>query len=154
MMMVAQKEIKPVELELMAFSFIQFSFSVCVRVIGKKTKQKKSIGFKRSERTNGRHKIFKKDFVCCFVCFVFFSHFLGLVFCLLSRVFPQLTVVQKWPKYSKDGKERLNISFYRKLETKNNKKKQNKPNERINKYKRATFSSMSANFWLLFLLFV
>lgn len=95
MMMVAQKEIKPVELELMAFSFIQFSFSVCVRVIGKKnkTKQKKSIGFKRSERTNGRHKIFKKDFVCCFVCFVFFSHFLGLVFCLLSRVFPQLTVV-------------------------------------------------------------
>jgi hypothetical protein len=43
MMMVAQKEIKPVELELMAFSFIQFSFSECVRVIGKKqTKQNKT----------------------------------------------------------------------------------------------------------------
>jgi hypothetical protein len=40
---VAQEAIKPVELELMAFSFIQFSFSECVRVIGKKqTKQNKT----------------------------------------------------------------------------------------------------------------
>ena len=40
MMMVAQEEIKPVELELMAISFIQFSFSVCACDWKKKTKTK------------------------------------------------------------------------------------------------------------------
>ena len=46
MMMVAQEEIKPVELELMAISFIQFSFSVCACDWKKiKTKNKKIYRF-------------------------------------------------------------------------------------------------------------
>ena len=106
MMMVAQEEIKPVELELMAFSFIQFSFSMCVRVIGKKQNKnkQKTIGFKKSERTNGRHKIFKKDFVCCFVCLFVFSlfraRFLSSLSCFPSadRCIEMPQIFQRWKR--------------------------------------------------------
>ena len=95
MMMVAQEEIKPVELELMAISFIQFSFSVCAcdwKKNKKKTKKtKKSIGFKKSERTGDTR--FSKKILCVVLFVCLFFHFLGLVFYLLFRVFPQLTVV-------------------------------------------------------------
>jgi hypothetical protein len=50
---VAQEAIKPVELELMAFSFIQF----CVCVIGKKEKNTR-IGLEITERHS--HEIFQK----------------------------------------------------------------------------------------------
>ena len=108
MMMVAQEEIKPVELELMAISFIQFSFSVCAcdwKKNKKKTKKtKKSIGFKKSERTNGRHKIFKKDFVCCFVCLFVFSlfraRFLSSLSCFPSadRCIEMPQIFQRWKR--------------------------------------------------------
>jgi hypothetical protein len=51
---VAQEAIKPVELELMAFSFIQF----CVCVIEKKKRKNTRIGLEITERHS--HEIFQK----------------------------------------------------------------------------------------------
>ena len=90
-----------------------FFFCVCVWLENKKktkTKTKKSIGFKKSERTNGRHKIFKKDFVCCFVCLFVFSLFRARFLSSLS-CFPSADRCIEMPQIFQRWKRKIEFKF-------------------------------------------